>query len=311
MQQQPSGTNPGMGATQMSPQQFALTVGSANKFEVIEGELALAQASDAKLKDFARMMVKDHAVALQELQAAAKAANIVLPPDIALDAVHQAKINAIRNRKGADFDQAYRTDQVQAHQQTIAILDTYATAGGNPALKAWTAKAYASTWSIWRLWEWAAGRAEKRAPVGEETSSLEIVRVPASSRDRLAESFHDVRCQLLLEDGQGLVKPGRGRCDVERRISGRLQTVCELLDMRTRFLDEGSDQQRITLAQGQGRCCQHDGEHVARIVVGRLQQQSPAVSREELDGLRTGSLSGRVTFHVSLLGLVAFCDHQR
>jgi putative membrane protein len=141
MQQQPSGTNPGTAATQMSPQQFALTVGSANKFEVVEGELALAQASDPKLKDFARMMVKDHTVALQELQAAAKAATVVLPPDIALDAMHQAKINAIRNRKGADFDQAYRTDQVQAHQQTIAILDTYATAGGNSALKAWAAKA--------------------------------------------------------------------------------------------------------------------------------------------------------------------------
>jgi putative membrane protein len=141
MQQQPSGTNPGTAATQMSPQQFALTVGSANKFEVMEGELALAQASDPKLKDFARMMVKDHTVALQELQAAAKAANIVLPPDIALDTMHQAKINAIKNRKGAEFDQAYRTDQVQAHQQTMAILDTYATSGGNSALKAWSAKA--------------------------------------------------------------------------------------------------------------------------------------------------------------------------
>jgi putative membrane protein len=143
MQQQPSGTNPGTAATQMSPQQFALTVGSANKFEVIEGELALAQASDPKLKEFARMMVKDHTVALQELQAVAKAANIVLPPDIALDATHQAKFNAIRNRKGAEFDQAYRTDQVQAHQQMLAILDTYATAGGNPALKAWAVTAVA------------------------------------------------------------------------------------------------------------------------------------------------------------------------
>jgi putative membrane protein len=141
MQQQPSGTNPGTAATQMSAQQFALTAGSANKFEVMQGELALAQASDPKLKEFARVMVKDHTVALQELQAAAKAGNIVLPPDIALDAMHQAKINAIRNRKGAEFDQAYRTDQVQSHQQSIAILDTYATAGGNSALKAWAAKA--------------------------------------------------------------------------------------------------------------------------------------------------------------------------
>jgi putative membrane protein len=140
MQQQPSGTNPGSAATQMSPLQFVLTVGSANKFEILEGELALARASDPKLKEFARVMVKDHMAAMQELQAAAKAANIVLPPNIALDAMHQAKLNAMQNRKGADFDQAYRTDQVQVHQQTIALLDTYATTGGNPALKAWAAK---------------------------------------------------------------------------------------------------------------------------------------------------------------------------
>ena len=122
-------------------QQFALTVGSANKFEVMEGELALAQASDPKLKEFAPMMLKDHTVALQELQAAAKASNIVLPPDIALGAMHHAKIHATKNRKGPDFDQAYRADQVQAHQQAVAILDTYAAAGGNSALKAWAAKA--------------------------------------------------------------------------------------------------------------------------------------------------------------------------
>jgi putative membrane protein len=124
----------------MSDQQFALAAAIANKFEVVEGGLALAQASDPKLKDFARMMVKDHTVALQELRTAAKAANIALPADIAPDQAHQAKINAIKNRRGADFDQAYRTDQVQAHQQAIALLDTYATSGGSPALKAWAAK---------------------------------------------------------------------------------------------------------------------------------------------------------------------------
>ena len=140
MQQQPSGTNPGTAASQMSPQQFALTAAIANKFEVVEGGLALAHASDPQLKDFARMMVKDHTVALEELQTAAKAGNIELPADIAPDQAHQAKINAIKNRRGADFDQAYRTDQVQAHQQAIALLDTYATTGGNPALKAWAAK---------------------------------------------------------------------------------------------------------------------------------------------------------------------------
>jgi putative membrane protein len=107
---------------------------------VIEGELAASQATDPKLKEFALMMVKDHTAAMADLQAAAKAANISLPAEIAPDQSHQAKINAMRNRKGADFDQAYRTDQVQAHQQSMALLDTYATSGGNPALKGWAAK---------------------------------------------------------------------------------------------------------------------------------------------------------------------------
>jgi hypothetical protein len=91
----------------------------------------------------------------------------VLPQDIALDAMHQAQINAIRNRKGAEFDQAYRMDQVQAHQQTLAILDTYATVGSNPALKAWAAKAVPMVrkhLGICRLWEWAAGHAKDARP---------------------------------------------------------------------------------------------------------------------------------------------------
>lgn len=139
MQQQPSGTAPGSAATQMSDQQFVQTAASANRFEVLEGELAIARAGDSQLKEFAGMMVKDHTTALEELKAAAKAAGISLPADFALEQGHQAKINAMRNRKGADFDQAYRTDQVQAHQQSIALLDSYVTSGRNSTLKQWAA----------------------------------------------------------------------------------------------------------------------------------------------------------------------------
>lgn len=143
MQQLPSGTNPGSAAAKMSDREFAMAAAISNKFEVIEGQLALKQASDAKLKEIAQLMIKDHEAALAELQIAAGIAGVALPPDIAPDAAHQAKIAAIRNRKGVDFDQAYRNDLVQSHQAATTLLDTYAQTGGNAELKAWATKTLA------------------------------------------------------------------------------------------------------------------------------------------------------------------------
>jgi putative membrane protein len=140
MQQQPSGTAPGSTAAAMGPKEFALNAAIANKFEVIESQLALRQASDAKLKEFAELMIREHTAALEELQMVARRAGADVPAEIAPDAAHQAKINAIKNRKDADFDQAYRTDQIQAHDQAVAMLDSYAQSGSNVQLKAWAAK---------------------------------------------------------------------------------------------------------------------------------------------------------------------------
>jgi putative membrane protein len=140
MQQMPSGTNPGSAAATMSDRDFAMAAAIANKFEVIQAQLALRQANDSALREFAQLMIKEHSAALKSLEVAARAANIDLPAEIAPDERHQAKVNAIKNRKGADFDQAYRTDLVQAHQEVVVLLDTYANRGGNAALKAWAAK---------------------------------------------------------------------------------------------------------------------------------------------------------------------------
>lgn len=144
MQQQPSGTGPGSAVATMTPRDFALTAAIANKFEVIESQLALRQTSDLKVKEFAQLMIKEHAAALEELQAMAHGAGVELPAEIAPDAAHQAKINAIKNRKDADFDRAYRADQLQAHAEAVALLDTYAQSGSNAQLKAWAAKTLAT-----------------------------------------------------------------------------------------------------------------------------------------------------------------------
>lgn len=111
----------------------------ANRFEIEEAQLALAQGSDPQLKEFARTMVMDHGVALKDLETAARMAGVTVP-DGKLDEAHQAKINALSRKKGADFDQQYRADQRQVHDEAIALLVAYQRSGRSEQLRAWTIK---------------------------------------------------------------------------------------------------------------------------------------------------------------------------
>jgi putative membrane protein len=112
----------------------------ANRFEIEEAQLALAHGSDPRLKEFARTMMMDHGAALKDLEAAARMAGVTLP-DRKFDEIHQAKINAISRKKGGDFDQQYRADQRQAHDDAIALLAVYQQSGKSEQLRAWTIKA--------------------------------------------------------------------------------------------------------------------------------------------------------------------------
>ena len=141
MQQAPAGTPAGVNAAPLSDGDFVAAAAVANRFEIQGAELALAQAGDARLKDFARMMLTDHKMALQELEAAAKEAGVAMPTEPALDQSHATKISALESRKDpAEFDRAYRADQMQAHQQAVTLLETYQRTGAKNSLRVWAAK---------------------------------------------------------------------------------------------------------------------------------------------------------------------------
>ena len=109
-----------------------------NTFEVQESQLALKQASGAKVKAFARMMISDHTMAEKTLQTAAKSADF--PVEMKLDDPHQAMVDALKAKTSVDFDKAYIADQVQAHTDTSALLTSYEKNGDNAKLKAWAHK---------------------------------------------------------------------------------------------------------------------------------------------------------------------------
>ena len=140
MQDTPAGTAPGARSTPLGDAEFVRRAVIANRFEIEEAQLALAQGSDPRLKEFARTMVMDHGVALKDLETAARMAGVTVP-DRKLDEAHQARINALSRKKGADFDQQYRADQRQAHDDAIALLTAYQQSGKSEQLRAWAIKA--------------------------------------------------------------------------------------------------------------------------------------------------------------------------
>jgi putative membrane protein len=119
----------------IADQRFVMRAAMADMFETREALAALDKANDPRLKDFARLMISDHANAENALQNAAKALGSTAPP--MLDEARQAALDTLNNASGADFDKLYVADQVQAHAETVALLSDYRRNGSDPALKAW------------------------------------------------------------------------------------------------------------------------------------------------------------------------------
>lgn len=120
----------------VSPDQaFVNAAASSDAFEIETSKLALATSGSASVKKFAQMMVDAHTASTAKLKAAAAKAQPALLPDPTLAPDQQAKIDALKMAKGEEFDRAYITAQNEGHAQTLDKLKSYASGGGQPALK--------------------------------------------------------------------------------------------------------------------------------------------------------------------------------
>ena len=99
---------------------FAAKAAAGGMTEINKSKLALTQATNAKLKDFANMMVTDHTDAGNKLMAIAKAKNITLPAGP--DTVQQNQITDLSKKTGKAFDKAYVDQMVMDHQQTVDLF---------------------------------------------------------------------------------------------------------------------------------------------------------------------------------------------
>jgi putative membrane protein len=120
---------------------FATTIAASDMFEIASGKLAQATATNAELKSFGGMLVTDHTKSSADLKTAAAAATPPIALPTALPAELQAKLDALKAAKGAAFDTLFLDQQKDGHRKALDALNSYASSGDSPALKAFAGKA--------------------------------------------------------------------------------------------------------------------------------------------------------------------------
>lgn len=122
-------------AQAVTSQTYVMKAGAGDLYEKESSRLLLTSTGNARLKQFAQMMVRDHTKSTADVTAAARQANVkVAPPK--LDAVQARNMAALRAAKGPARDTLYVTQQKAAHQMALQLHSGYAANGTAAPLKA-------------------------------------------------------------------------------------------------------------------------------------------------------------------------------
>ncbi len=126
------------GMTDIDRASFVKAVSSANLFEIETSTLALEKSTSDRVKDAARMIIKDHTSAGKAFSVILKAQGDMTRPK--LSPHHEAVLNELKATKRAGFDARYIEVQTTAHEEAIALFTTYAAKPDDVALGAFATK---------------------------------------------------------------------------------------------------------------------------------------------------------------------------
>jgi len=117
-------------------QEFANRAAKSDAYEIAAAKLAATNASSQAVKDFAAEMISAHTESTAKIKAATAQTSPVIVPDATLTADQQDDLAELAKKKGAEFDEDYIDDQVDAHQDALALMRDYAEHGETASLKA-------------------------------------------------------------------------------------------------------------------------------------------------------------------------------
>ncbi len=116
---------------------FSVKAADGGLLEVKLGELAQANSSSAKVKEFGATMVADHTAANEELKLLAAKKSISLPTE--LGEKTGKDFNDLAEKKGAEFDKAYISYMIDDHKEDIDLFKGEADKGKDPEIKSFAA----------------------------------------------------------------------------------------------------------------------------------------------------------------------------
>jgi putative membrane protein len=105
--------------------------------EVQLGQLAQQKGTNAAVKDFGAMMVKDHSAANQKLKALASSMQVALPDSPSL--MQKASMAKLELLSGDSFDKSYIKAMIADHKTDIKEFQQEVSDGKDPEAKAFAA----------------------------------------------------------------------------------------------------------------------------------------------------------------------------
>lgn len=142
-QAQPQGQGqaaaPGAQRATQETQQFVSKAAVGDMFEIQSSKMALDKASTDEVEDFAQRIIDDHTKSSNELKSLAKNVQGVEIPT-QLDAKHKDMVQKLQSASQGQFNQLYRTQQLQAHKEAIQLFQQYAQNGDNAQLRQFAEK---------------------------------------------------------------------------------------------------------------------------------------------------------------------------
>jgi putative membrane protein len=128
--------------------QFRAKATASDAFEILSSKIAETHATTSDIKEFARMMIKDHTKSTDDLVAIGGiskasleskmkpgAAGKYVANDL-IDSDNANELNSLNSKSNDDFNKTYIKDQVDGHKRMVSLLEDYAKNGDNAKLKA-------------------------------------------------------------------------------------------------------------------------------------------------------------------------------
>jgi len=119
---------------------FLQSVADANISQIAFGKLALGRSRSKRVQSVAKTLVKGNRKARQELYRVAGKTNTPLPSQ--LSAKSRQEYSELAQLHGRDFDKAFMTRQVKAHNWAIDQIEKEMANGGNSYARDFAAKWY-------------------------------------------------------------------------------------------------------------------------------------------------------------------------